>query len=330
MNISIIIPYWKREKQIELMFSSLAEQMPLDVEAEVLVCDSHSGGEIEEIISHARKIYPCLNIRHLHCENIVAQKRNVGMREARHELLIFLDDDCVPQADYLKNVFFDVEKYPGDILCGEIRFPINMVNDSNYYRYRDSKHPTFSSRPFRELDQWSFVSMNMVAKKSDLMQAGLSYDERFIGYGCEDHEFPWRILKAGLNIKMGRFCIDHHEYDGDIVKYKRKIFCTARDGMYMLSCLAPEIVLSHRKLSMIETVYSGKKFPAILARVILSVLFNRYFCRTIESFLQKTDKKINFYFPRAYRYVLLCNYLAGVGSREHRLTEANIGAGWYD
>ncbi|KAB8065996.1 glycosyltransferase [Janthinobacterium violaceinigrum] len=330
MNISIIIPYWKREKQIELMFSSLAEQIPSGVEAEVLVCDSHSGGQIEEIIMRAQEVHPCLNIRHLQCENIVAQKRNVGIREARHDLLIFLDDDCVPQADYLKNVFLDVGNNPGVILCGEIRFPASLVGGSNYYRYRDSKHPTFSSRPFRELDQWSFVSMNMVAKKRDLIQAGLFYDERFIGYGCEDHEFPWRILKAGMKIRMGRFCIDHHEYDGDIVKYKRKIFCTARDGMYMLSCLAPEIVHSHRKLRMIETIYSVKGISTVLARTLFSILFNRYLCRAVELFLQKTDAKRNFYFSRAYRYVLLCNYLAGVRSREDRLTQASVGAGWYD
>lgn len=330
MNISIIIPYWKREKQIELMFSSLARQIPSGIEVEVLVCDSHSGGRIDDIVATAQAVYPSLNIRHLQCANIVAQKRNVGMRHARHELLIFLDDDCVPRADYLEHVLANRKTVDGGVLCGEIRFPQELVGASNYYHYRDSKHPTFASLPFRQLNQWNFVSMNMVAKKSDLVDAGLFYDERFIGYGCEDHEFPWRLLRGGLTINMGSFCIDHHEYDGDIVKYKRKIFCTARDGMQMLVSLSPEIVRSHRKLKLIEDIYRLKKLPALAARAALAVLFNSHASRAIESFLQKTDGNRKLYFPRLYRYVLLCDYLAGVRSRQHRLTAAGVERGWYD
>lgn len=328
MNLSIIIPYWKREKQLELVLQSLAMQVPPGVLVEILVCDSHSGDRVGEIIRQAQINYSNMTVRHLQSENIVAQKRNDGIRNASHELLIFLDDDCVPRSDYLHNVLADFEKVDGGILCGEVRFPDDMVSGSNYYRYRDSKHPKFVEMPFGALDQWSFVSMNMVVRRDDLAGAQLFYDERFIGYGCEDHEFPWRLLKSGLQIRMGSFCIDHHEYDGDIVKYKRKIFCTARDGMYMLANIAPEIVKSHRKLAWIESIYRKNTLSAWIARTAIAVAFNSYVSGLTEILLKKIDTIQSLYCPKLYRYVLLSNYLAGVRSRDGRLKVA--GRGWYD
>ena len=328
MNVSVIIPYWKREKQIELVLQSLAKQVPQGMQFEVLVCDSHSGDRVGDIIRQAQVTYLNMTIRHLQSENIVAQKRNDGIRHASHELLIFLDDDCVPRPDYLQNVLSDLDKVEGGILCGEVRFPEGMVRESNYYRYRDSKHPKFLDNPFRALDQWSFVSMNMVVRKADLAESKLFYDERFIGYGCEDHEFPWRLLKSGLPIRMGSFCIDHHEYDGDIAKYKRKIFCTARDGMYMLANIAPEIVKSHKKLAWIESIYHKKTLLALVARMGVAMIFNTHVSRLIEVMLKKTDGQPSLYWPKLYRYVLLSDYLAGVRSRDGRLKAA--GRGWYD
>lgn len=328
MNVSVIIPYWKREKQIELILDSLASQTRDDMQMEVLICDSHSGGGIDTIVDAAQKRYPELTLRHLHCENIVAQKRNTGIAEASHDLLIFLDDDCIPHPDYINKVLSEMKGVTGEILCGEVRFPSEMVESSNYYRYRDSKHPYYKQLADRTLDHWSFVSMNMAVKKTDLTDANLFYDERFIGYGCEDHEFPWRIIKSGLRIRMADFCIDHHEYDGDIVKYKRKIFCMARDGMYMLANIAPEIVKSHRRLAWIESIYFKKTMRNWLLRVAIQLVFNRGLSRVIEIALKKTDGNRKFYSTKLYRYVLLSDYLAGVRSRDGRLKVA--GRGWYD
>ncbi|NMM26339.1 MAG: glycosyltransferase [Glaciimonas sp.] len=329
MNISIIIPYWKREKQIDLIFSSLAKQVPKNIEVEVLICDSNSGGDIDKIIYRAQCRYKNLSIKHIQCENIVSQKRNIGIRNAAGDLLIFLDDDCVPNANYFDNIFSDLKFVNGGVLCGEVRFPEYLVNASNYYRYRDSKHPTFISYPYKSLDQWSFVSMNMVVKRDDFVNSQLFYDERFIGYGCEDHEFPWRLLKSNLKIHMGSFCIEHHEYDGDITKYKRKIFCTARDGMYVLANIAPDIIKSHNNLEFIESIYSNKKLFPTLMRTISIFLFNDYISNVIEIFLKKTDKNPKMYFPKMYKYVLLCSYLSGVRSRDEKFKKIDLGQGWY-
>lgn len=169
--------------------------------------------------------------------------------------------------------------------------------------------------------------MNMVVKRTQLLDSSILYDERFIGYGCEDHEFPWKLLKKNIKIRMGSFCIEHHEYNGDISKYKRKIFCTARDGMYVLSKIAPEIIRSHKKLNFIESIYSGKYNLSLIFRFIGIIFFNKYLSDVAEMLLKKSDGNKKMYFPSIFRYVLLCAYLSGVKSRDNKLK--NIGKDWY-
>lgn len=45
------------------------------------------------------------------------------------------------------------------------------------------------------MNAWTFVAMNCVLDRKAFSSGIVSYNENFIGYGCEDHEFGWQLEK---------------------------------------------------------------------------------------------------------------------------------------
>ncbi|MBU5385643.1 glycosyltransferase [Citrobacter cronae] len=315
MLITIVIPVWQRAKQISLMLSKLDEQAScLCEKLEVILCDSHSSREIDDLAIDASQRLPSLIIRHLHTDNILAAKRNLGIKVSNGDYLVFLDDDCIPDDDFLKNVVALTSSLDKNkIYCGEVRFEEELVKNSNYYRYRDSRHPHYETMKNRELDAWTIVSMNCLLSKELLTRTGALYNEKFVGYGCEDHEFGWKLIKKDIKIELSKQLIYHHEYNGDILKYSNKIKSTARDGMYILANECPELILNNKKLCKLEKIFANKNF---LGTVLSKTIFNIRLSTAVAKFLTKVDRIKFFYMPVLFRFVLICAYIEGIRERE--------------
>ncbi|RJT27294.1 glycosyltransferase family 2 protein [Buttiauxella izardii] len=327
MLLSVVIPVWKRVIELSLILNELNKQAALnDIKLEVILCDSHSGIEIEKIIDDAINELNSLTIRHLHTENIVAAKRNLGIKKSSGQYLIFLDDDCIPGEDFLNDVVHIVNNYKENtVYCGEVRFVKELVNNSNYYRYRDSRHPKYSDDEMLILNEWTFVSMNCLISRDILERTQILYNENFLGYGCEDHEFPWQLMNSGVNIIMSKQMILHHEHGGDIIKYSNKIRSTARDGMLALSIECPELFASNKKINAIENIFIKSK--SIFSKIIKKVL-SEYLALRIAKLLIKNDRNKIFYIPLLYRYILLCSYLKGCQERE-TIDRKQLLKNWY-
>ncbi|EFI7510462.1 TPA: glycosyltransferase family 2 protein, partial [Escherichia coli] len=243
MNISVIISVWKRPVQLELILSELDSQAKDNsLHLEVIVSDSHSGKEIDDVVADNIHKKKNINIIHQHTKNILSAKRNFGASLAHGDYLIFLDDDCIPASGYISSLLNYLKKMNSkSVLCGEVRFENELIETSNYYRYRNSLHPKFSDSHDISMNAWTFVAMNCVLDRKAFSSGIVSYNENFIGYGCEDHEFGWQLEKNDFKIIFADFKILHHEYSGDIEGYTKKIRATARDGMNVLSKVRPEM-----------------------------------------------------------------------------------------
>ncbi len=120
-----------------------------------------------------------------------SETRNVGIRMAKGEICVFVDDDILARNDFLESHAKVHRRHPGSIVRG----PIVNVTEHAIPDYRPSA---------RDFSGALFCTCNASAPTAALRELG-GFDESFKEYGYEDNDMGWRLYRAGLR---RRFCMD--------------------------------------------------------------------------------------------------------------------------
>jgi len=335
-KISVTIATYNRAFLLEKVLYALCNQTEPYDRYEIIVCDSNSVDGTDTLIHDISQKFDECQIRHLHTKNILAAKRNLGLANARYEIVIFLDDDCIPESNFIEMYLRCFSSYSNckAVYCGEVRYPKEWVNSSNYFRYRDSRHFGSGNRPeleSGELDYKTIVVMNMSFIKKEIIDNVGYVNERFIGYGCEDQEYGWRIQSAGFKILPCTARIYHYETSGNLDGYMKKIYHTSRDGVKNLLRECPEALWSLPASKLLEPRYPHTSTLGRVKALIFRFFISDIVVKIIRYFLIKTDSFNLFYFPVMYRLVLAKAYIDGAKERgEVNLTGDDIEDGWYN
>jgi glycosyltransferase involved in cell wall biosynthesis len=330
--LSVTIATYKRCDLLEKSLNALAVQSISSKLFEIIICDSLSDDGTEEMIRRFSEKFPDLIIKHLHTENILAAKRNLGIRESSGKIVVFFDDDCVADVDclYKYQNLFSNNPSKNIIYCGEVRFPPDWVASSNYYKFRDSRHFGGGRRKdLKDLDFKTIVVMNMAFNREEFIEKIGAVDESFIGYGCEDQDLGWRLQNKGFIIKRSESLIYHYEPSGNIQGYSKKLFHTARDGMVTLLKRNPAAVSALGvKFRLLDPDSPGlTAIEKISYGIIRKGLFNSLFEYVFSTVLIKIDRNKLLYFPSLYKYVLACAYVRGTKAR---LNKRGLSNNWYE
>jgi glycosyltransferase involved in cell wall biosynthesis len=330
--ISVTIATYKRCALLEKCLYALARQSLSQEIYEIIICDSLSDDGTEEMTHSFSEKFPDLRIKHLHTKNILAAKRNLGIKEASGQIVVFFDDDCVADPDCLlkyHNLFLNNQN--GNVVyCGEVRFPPEWVVSSNYYKFRDSRHFGGGRRKdLKDLDFKTIVVMNMAFNREEFIKKIGAVDESFIGYGCEDQDLGWRLQNEGFIIKRSESLIFHYEPSGNIQGYSKKLFHTARDGMVTLLKRNPAAVSALGvKFRLLDIDSPGlTAIEKISYGIIRKVFFNSLFEYIVSAALMKIDHVKLIYFPSLYKYVLACAYVRGTKARRDK---RGVSSNWYE
>lgn len=181
MKISIIIPAYNEEKYIPRCMEGIKNQSYRNFE--IIVVDNNSNDKTVLIAKkYTDKVYiiPDVNIAGL---------RNHGAKKAEGEVLAFLDADCIPNTDWLKNIYQYFSNHSRYLLGG----PCIPPDDGTWVE----KAWYFTST--KSEDKSNYVgSANLIIEKSffDLL-AGF---DRNIETG-EDYDLCVRAIQSGIKIK---------------------------------------------------------------------------------------------------------------------------------
>lgn len=330
--ISVTICTFNRCALLKKLLLALESQSVDYSQFEVIICDSHStdgtDAMIREFVAQTK-----LSVHHVHTKNNLAAKRNIGIETAQHQLVIFLDDDCIPDTNFIsghQDFFKTIPTGTKIISCGEVRYPTQWVNKSNYYRFRDSRHFGFTPNYVlpESLDFKTIVVMNMCFEKSLFQSTVAHVDEAFIGYGAEDQDLGWRLQEHGYEILPCKALIFHFETTATITEYSSKIMRTARDGMSTLLQVNPKAAYGIGALKKLDPEMPnrnlGDKLIYSLVKFALYARLNKLF----EWMLNRYDNKYIFYFPKIYRLLMGMYYVRGVNERKNRLTSEKAAVSW--
>ena len=118
MNISVVIPTYKREKDLEECLDSIATQRR--VPQEIVVVDSGREDRINQLVLKKTNAFQKLGIVLKYVrnerENSASVARNIGVGLASGDYICLVDDDTVLPQDYLKNIIRFFEEHT-DALC---------------------------------------------------------------------------------------------------------------------------------------------------------------------------------------------------------------------
>ena len=220
--LSIIIPFYRRIEYLKQTVEKLDKYASQICETlEVIVVDSHTADD--NLASMAAQYYGSTNIifKDEHTVNNLAAKRNYGIKFATSNFLIFIDDDCIPDTNFI----FEYLSLAGSAratYCGVARFDL-IANRSNYYRFRHDLE-SVNDDSYNSTGLLSITSaraMNFGISKSLFLEQNLFFDEAFTGYGWEDIAFFSRVKSAGISIYPCKASVLHLD-NTNIINFVRK------------------------------------------------------------------------------------------------------------
>jgi glycosyltransferase involved in cell wall biosynthesis len=220
--VSIVIPTKNCEKTIKGLMKSI-KNLNYD-KYEVIVVDS-SNDKTPQIAKNfgARVVNSPSNKREAN------KARNIGVKEARGEIIAFTDGDCEVDKNWLKELVNGFEKNDIAIVGGSI----SALGNSFFKRYHDlafrtgipkiNEEKVLSEKDFLEKQLFTKyelpVGMNMAIRKEIFKKVG--YFDETMDY-LEETELFWRILKKGYKIKcMPKARIFHNHADKLFIVFKK-------------------------------------------------------------------------------------------------------------
>lgn len=191
--VSVVMPTYNRKKVLEQTLLAYDRQSFSPEEFEVIVIDDGSSDGTEEMVLRLKVSYPLIYIKQINQGSAVA--RNTGVKKARGEVILFVDDDGLPHIDFVKEHYLAHQKKERIIVRGPI------INTS-CLEVRD-----------REILPWLHFSMNFFCtanvsiKMKSFLETGF-FDPRF--RRRQDAEYGVRLRKIGIRRIFNLRAIVYH------------------------------------------------------------------------------------------------------------------------
>lgn len=165
--------------------------------------------------------FPIRQIKVVADELPLAKARNTVAAAAEGDVLVFLDVDCIPHADLVR----DYAKRTGagqGLTMGEVLYLPAGATDGDWtdrtlgkvaVRHSDRQGPPIETHKRCE-DYRCFWSLSFAMHRDDWSKTG-GFDERFTGYGGEDTDFGRTLEEAGIPIwwiSGARAFHQHHDH----------------------------------------------------------------------------------------------------------------------
>jgi len=217
MDASIIVCSYNRADSLSDTLTALRQQqVGPGVSWEVVVVDNNSNDHTREVVENALHEWPELHYT-LEPQQGLSHARNCGIQYARGDILLFTDDDVLPEADWLQTTLIGMDQYQADA-CGGYIAPIWETSPpawltERFYGFLAVRTDRTDDYLIIESGQAPFGA-NMAVKKSVFEQVGLFDTSRgrkgkVLASG-EDGELFQRILSANLKaVFLGASRVHH-------------------------------------------------------------------------------------------------------------------------
>ncbi len=227
-RLSVVIPSFERPAQLHACLEALACQCLPAAEFEVIVVDDGSAMPPRDIVATFSERLP---VRLLEQQNAgPASARNAGARAARAAHIVFTDDDCRPDPQWLTALTACIATHPDAAIGGRI---VNALPDRAcstasqllidfLYRFHNSD----------ESDSRFLITANIAVARRPFIEIG-GFDDSFPLAAGEDRDFCERWLEVPRRMVYCPGAIVHHAHDLTVSKFCRQHFNYGRGAHHL-------------------------------------------------------------------------------------------------
>ncbi|MDF1582306.1 MAG: glycosyltransferase [Methyloprofundus sp.] len=217
MDASIIICTYNRAESLKDTLAALHKQQTVNYKDwEIIIVDNNSKDHTRQVVEKAQHDWP--QLRYVFEEKQgLSYARNHGIACATGEVIVFTDDDVLPEPEWLETTLSGMKKYNADA-CGGFIAPIWETQPpkwltERFYGFLAVRTERSDDYPIIEPGQAPFGA-NMAFKKNVFEKVGLFDTSRgrkgAVLASGEDGEMFERILKAGLkSMFLGQSRVHH-------------------------------------------------------------------------------------------------------------------------
>jgi glycosyltransferase involved in cell wall biosynthesis len=194
--ISVVIPAYNAAASLPAQLDALASQTYRG-EWEVIVADNGSTDETSALASAALGRVPDLRVVDASSRRGASHARNVGVRAARGEFVLFCDADDVVAHTWLEAMAAAIRSC--DVVGGAV--------DEAVLNRPGNVSPTPGDRLWQKDFLPSAIGTNCGVRTRILHELG-GFNESYLS--CNDVEFFWRLQLAGHRVCFVRDAVVHH------------------------------------------------------------------------------------------------------------------------
>jgi GT2 family glycosyltransferase len=205
---SIVIPVYNKVNYTKACLARLFETLPTYFEGEVIVIDDASTDETAEFLTEMAKEVPYLKIIHNTTNKGFIYNCNKGVELATGEIIVFLNNDTLPQAGWLQPLWRVLKDKPKVGAVGaKLIYPDGSLQEAGGVIFNDASGHNYGKSDFaanspayqfvREVD---YCSGALLATYRKLFLELAGFDELYSPAYYEDADFCFKLRKAGYKV----------------------------------------------------------------------------------------------------------------------------------
>ncbi|MGA9533560.1 MAG: sugar transferase [Anaerolineales bacterium] len=211
--ISVIVPVRNGAGTIASCLRALADQTLPAAEYEVIVVDDGSMDSTADVVRRQAVTLLSQPARG------PAAARNVGVRRASGDTVVFTDADCVPALDFLEKLSAPLK----DPSVSGVRGAYRTHQPGLVPRFVQAEYEHKYER-IRHLDSIDFVDTYAAAYRRQVFLEAGGFDERFPSASVEDQELSFRLTELGHRLVFAPGAIVQHQHDSNPAAYFQRKF----------------------------------------------------------------------------------------------------------
>jgi len=215
---TVIVPTRNHAATVIACLDGLVDQHPPDGDLELLLVDAGSTDATVALVTAWQARQAGRTARLLHATGgSLAEARNAGAAAAQGDLLLFIDADCVPAADWVATMCSSFADPAIVGVRGAIRTTQRGLTPAFVQAEYDDRYDRM--RGFATID---FIDNYAAAYRREVFLANGGFDA-FFAVG-EDQELSFRLAEKGYQMAFQPAAVVDHRHDAGLGSYMRRKF----------------------------------------------------------------------------------------------------------
>ena len=322
--VSVIVTTFNRPLLLGKNINALLNQvLDPDVKVEIIIVDDFSTDQNRILVSKIASQNISIRLI-LNSENRGrSASRNNGFSKANGQYILFLDDDILPEPNYIMahlNILSFTNEF---VTVGSLRFPPDLTKKNNLMKYlssRELRQRKFDDFFLNDLPA-SYLGSGICGMHANDFKSIGGFNESFIFYGGEDVQLGLMLKQKGKRIKYVSDAKADHYDTVEFERYRIKFMEAAREGVSLI-LTTDKYFYKNDKLRFLFPLKKHDQFLDLFLKFFIPILINKYSEIVIRNIAKLTNRYSILYSKYLYHFLFACWMYAGLrDNRTERKSE---------